>query len=171
MKKYLLAVSMILMLTILLTGCGGKEEPKIDITKMTAFEIASLFVDAGYPIGEIVKYDESTDLNHLLGRPGAYTSKVNFEDTRLKQITLIEAPPTGGTFEVFENEKDAQNRINYLHQIVGTSGPFFQYEYYFDNVYFRIEGVLTPQQALQYEQAFTDLTEGNLPETYIEWSE
>ena len=170
MKKYLLIITTILMFTVLLTGCG-KEEPKLDITKMSASELVTIFVDAGYPIGEIVTYDESTDLNHLLGRPGAYISKSSFADTRLKQNTLIESSPLGGTFEVFENEKDAQNRISYLHQIVGTSGPFFQYEYFYKNIYFRIEGAFTPQQALQYEQAFTNLTEGNLPETYVDWSE
>lgn len=154
-----------------LSGCSKVDENKLDVTNMTSSELVAIFVDAGYPIGEVEDYTAESDLNHLLGRPGAYTSKTTFADSRLKQITLFEAPPLGGTFEVFDNEADAQNRISYLHQIVGTSGPFFQYEYSYKNVYFRIEGALTPQQALQYEQAFNDICDGDLPQTYVEWSE
>lgn len=165
-------VGLIIFSTLLFVGCDKQsDKDKIDITKMSASEIVAVFVNAGYPIGNVVDYTETTDLNKMLGRPGSYISKTSFADTRLEQLTIADASPVGGTVEVFNNSSDADKRIAYIHGLVGQPGVFFQYEYSYKNVYFRIAGTLTPNQALQYEQAFKSLTEGTLPQTYVEWDE
>ena len=41
MKKHLLAVMTILLCTILLTGCGGKEESKIEENKLAEGDVVS----------------------------------------------------------------------------------------------------------------------------------
>lgn len=177
MKKKLI-VGLLLVVTLLFaTGCGSAatgsvDDPdKIDITKMSSTEIVQKFVDAGFPIGTVSEYTAATDPNKMLGRPNAYSQKTDFADTRLQQIDPTYDPTgtvTGGMIEVFNNETDANTRVAYVHSIVSAPGIFFQYEYSYKNVYFRVEGKLTPDQAAQYGEAFKALQNGELPVPYVE---
>ncbi len=72
--------------------------------------------EAEYPIDNVITYNENNDPNKLLGRPGQYIEKVNFADLRLYQSD--ENNPAGGSIEIFENEKDCQNRVDYLKKSV-----------------------------------------------------
>lgn len=132
----------------------------------TAEEIISKMKEKNTNIGKVVIYNSETDLNKLLGRPGQYTSKITFEDKRIKQTNAnldkelsTEAEinePTGGTIEVFENEKDMKNRKNYVEGF-STTAMFSQYIYSKGNALLRIDGDLTPEQAREYETLFNEI--------------
>src|SRR5947209_3533436 len=49
----------------------------------TAAQIVQELKAKGLLIGEVFSYTAENDLNHLLGRPGQYTGKTEFIDTRL----------------------------------------------------------------------------------------
>lgn len=132
----------------------------------TAEKIISEMKEKNTNIGKVVIYNSETDLNKLLGRPGQYTSKITFEDKRIKQTNAnldkelsTEAEinePTGGTIEVFENEKDMKNRKNYVEGF-STTAMFSQYIYSKGNALLRIDGDLTPEQAREYEALFNEI--------------
>lgn len=132
---------------------------------LTAEEIANLMKEKVENIGTVVVYDETNDLNNLLGRPNQYTSKVTFEDTRLEQsnkdnefLTEEERKePTGGTIEVFANKSDMQKRKDYVEQISTSASIFAQYIYSKGNAILRLEHDLTPEQAKVYETAFNEI--------------
>lgn len=158
MKK----VISLIMVVCLLVGCSNKtntnssSNSKVDITKSTAEEVVNLLKEKVKSIDNIIVYNEENDPNKLLGRPNSYTSKVNFTDNRLEQTDTNN--PKGGSLEVFENDDDCSSRLNYIEdiqksvKIVGT-----QYLYQYKNVLLRIDGDLTPEQAKEYETAFTEL--------------
>jgi hypothetical protein len=114
----------------------------------------------GLPIGAYFVYTAENDVNHLLGRPGQYTSKVNFKDTNIAStnqgadITVS----NGGSVEGFANVKDAQGRFAYI-QSLSTSGNalFAEYEYLDGVVILRVSAQLTPTQAKAYEAALKGL--------------
>ena len=169
MKK-LFAVLMCMTVLLGIGGCStnddgknAKNEEKINITELSAEEICSLFKESGIPISKIIVYNEETDVNELLGRPGSYTSKVNFADQRVGQNDINENP-VGGSFEIFENEKDATKRHEYIESL--ESGPFppNQYKYQYKNILLRVDNALTPKQTKQYEDALTNLQNGEKPD-------
>jgi len=112
----------------------------------------------GLPIGTIYVYTAETDLNHLLGRPGQYTGKAAFTDTRLPvsgdqgaDISVSD----GGSVEVFASVTDVQHRFAYIQQL-STSGNalFAEYEYLDGDAILRVSNALTPAQAAAYKAAF-----------------
>jgi hypothetical protein len=111
---------------------------------------------SGMPIGKMEVYTESNDPNKLLGRPGQYTSKVNFVD---KQATAPDGDTVdvsnGGSVEVFASESDAKNRYDYVSNIAKSSSMFAEYDFRDGNVVLRISHDLTPTQEKQYETALT----------------
>lgn len=161
-KRFFVVLLLTVFMASLIGGCSS-EASKIDITKMTSKEITQLLVDIGFPIENIIDYTAETDPNSLLGRPGAYVSKNNFADIRLEQPGYTSDDPVGGTIEVFEKASDAKERYNYLTSMTSSPGIFFQYSYLYKNVYLRLDGALTPEQAEEYETAFISLQNGELP--------
>jgi hypothetical protein len=111
----------------------------------------------GLPIGEVFSYTAENDLNHLLGRPGQYTGKAEFKDTRIASTNqgVAIAVSDGGSIEVFASTTDAQRRYAYL-QSLSTSGNalFAEYEYLDGVAILRVSSQFTPTQAKAYETAF-----------------
>ncbi|MDO9492850.1 hypothetical protein [Acetobacterium sp.] len=177
MKRNLPLILMSVLVVIMLAGCssggGGsaatETSPKVDIAKMSAEEIVQTFQDAGFPIENIQVLTAETDKGELLGRPNQYTSKVIFEDARSDSPAAGSATEgtAGGSVEVFDNAKDAQARYDYI-QPITENAMFSQYLYLYENVFLRIDGALTPDQAAQYEAAFISLQNGVLPEQFSE---
>lgn len=176
MKRKFTLVVLSAVVMVLLAGCssgsGGsaaavETKPKVDVTKMSAGDIVQTFVDAGFPVGTVTVYTAETDENSLLGRPNQYTSKAKFTDTRTSEPAAGSATENtaGGTIEVFNNEADAQARYDYI-QPITKNAMFSQYLYLYKNVFLRIDGALTPDQAAQYETAFKSLQNGNLPDQF-----
>ena len=110
------------------------------------------------PIGESIEYTAKNDPNDLLGRPNQYTSKVTFEDTRLKPDPMAHKfdVQNGGSIEVFENQENAITRKEYLESIGKGSSPLSEYVYREDTVLLRLSHRLTPNQAEEYEDALKD---------------
>lgn len=171
--KGLLILVTLVMMIMALSGCGESKtasnstNAQNSATKqLNAEEIVSKMKSENSNIGKLVVYTEDTDLNKLLGRPGQYTSKVGFEDKRLEQVNannefLTEEErkePTGGTVEVFNNEKDMLNRKKYIESF-STSSMFSQYVYSKGNALLRIDGKITPTQAKEYEELFNKIVE------------
>jgi hypothetical protein len=123
-----------------------------------ATEVVQALEDEGMPIGQSKSYTAENDPNELLGRPGQYTSKIIFKDTRLKPDPIASEfdVQNGGSVEVFENEDDAIRRQDYLEGITQSFAPFNEYAYREGTVLLRLSHRLTPQQADEYEAALQD---------------
>lgn len=87
-------------------------------------------------------YTAATDPNHLLGRQGGYTSKINWPN---------------GSIEVFSMRAEAQKRKTYLQAFAGT--PFGDgYDYLIGTYLLRIFDSQTPTQAIALEAEFSKIT-------------
>lgn len=140
----------------LLVACGGSSDKSQSLGQAqssSASQIVEKLKARGIPIGESVSYTAETDINHLLGRPNQYLSKVNFHDTRLKKTENFDTS-SGGSVEVFTSADDAQRRAKYIESL-GKGMPMLV-EYSFTNgvVLLRVSKELSPDQAREYERAF-----------------
>ena len=77
----------------------------------SAMAVVSGLAAQGLPVGELVEYTAETDPNELLGRPGGYTSKVNFRDARLDPESADFDVQDGGAVEVFATPEDLEDRV------------------------------------------------------------
>ncbi|MFD0404409.1 hypothetical protein [Kitasatospora sp. NPDC127116] len=97
------------------------------------------------------------DPNHLLGRPGQYTSKVTFTDSRVKEADVegedADSVARGGAVEVFATEADAKARAQYIQGIVKSLPAAVEYDYVRGTVLIRVSKFLTPAQADGYKGA------------------
>ena len=138
------------------TEATTEEETSGQITEVSAQVVdAAAIMDyliANTPnIGNFVEYDEATDTNGLLGRPGQYTSKINFAITTLEQND--ENDPKGGSIEVFANSEDAEARYTYIQEL-GQSMPILaEYDYLNEYVLLRIDYDVLPSEEKVYEEA------------------
>lgn len=125
---------------------------------ITATEVLTVLIDAGLPIGEHLVYTAESDPNELLGRPGQYTSKANFRDTRLVVQNSAEVDiDDGGAVEVFESAQAAQAWAEYI-KTIGESLPMLvNYVLVEENVVVRLSKRLLPEQAEEYRQVLTGL--------------
>lgn len=103
----------------------------------------------------------ATDGNHLLGRPGQYTSKIDFEDTRIKasDVQGVEKGDVtrGGSIEAFANAADAQTRAKYVEAVTKSMPALNEYDYVHGTVLVRVSHLLTPDQAAAYKTAADSL--------------
>jgi hypothetical protein len=156
-----------LLATLLLAaGCGSPSAastatatPKATATPQVAHagqsapQILAGLKAKGLPVGESVTYTDATDLNHLLGRPGQYTGKINFKDTRTPDSgnhdVAIEVGD-GGSIEVFATAADATKRFTYVQGIATSSALFAEYDFQDGLGVLRVSKMLTPAQAQAY---------------------
>lgn len=162
-------LTFIVLSVVLLFGCGTEtmnQQPEAleeeietidDSTTVTDFlteeEVLDRFVIFELPVGETIIYDEETCPNDLLGRPGQYIGKADWEDTRVDQYGDI---LTGGTIEVFEDEATLLKRKEYLEPFL-EEAMFLQYMFIHKNVIVRVDKELTPSQAEEYKDALESL--------------
>ncbi|MER6274014.1 hypothetical protein [Streptomyces sp900105755] len=99
----------------------------------------------------------ANDPNHLLGRPGQYTSKVTFSDSRIAASDTEGLDQgdveRGGAVEVFASADDAARRMTYIQSVTKSMPAFAEYDYRHDTVLVRISKFLTPSQAEAYKKA------------------
>lgn len=148
--KKILSLSVLSLFIFVIQGCGSS-----DASKQTKVEdvLAALKAD-GLPIGDQVVYTAENDPNKMLGRPGQYTGKANFIDTRV-ELTHKEDIDVGngGSVEVFSDDSDAEKRHKYVSSIAKSSSMFNEYDYLAGNIVLRVSSELTPDQAAAYEAA------------------
>lgn len=151
------------LLILFVAACGGGEAPGGSEPRgasATAGDILTALKQRVPTITETIVYDASTDPNSQLGRPGQYTSKSGFYDSRIPADAVTDTQPfpvrRGGSVEVFESGEGAEARADYVGAIVNQPGNPFGAEYLYrsDNVLLRVSGMLTPAQASDYEKAF-----------------
>lgn len=99
----------------------------------------------------------ANDPNHLLGRPGQYTSKVTFADSRVSKADAAGFKAgdveLGGAVEAFASPADAAARAEYIESVTKGSGALSEYDYVHGSVVVRVSRFLTPAQAKQYKAA------------------
>ncbi len=172
MKKKIATIMLASMLVVSATACGGSEGVSNGGEGAIKEEVEPVYEDlvdsqslaeqikaSNSNVGEIEAFDESTDPNGNLGRPGEYISKADFEDTRLEQYGEY---LVGGTIETFENESDCNDRYEYLKTLQDSSLGMLaldQYMYKYDKAIFRIEYDLTPDQAEEYHEQIDTIME------------
>jgi hypothetical protein len=171
MKKLCYAFCALVLLTIL-SACGSQTSATVASTPTkaaptasptptpkTASDILTALKAQKMPIGETFVVTADNDVNKLLGRPGQYTSKVMWKDTR---VTIAYINHTGadidvsdgGSIEVCSTIVDAQNRFKYIQTISKSSSMFAEYEYLDGTAILRVSSQLTPTQAQAYDTAF-----------------
>jgi hypothetical protein len=111
--------------------------------------------EQGLPIHGVIVYDEGSDPNKKLGRPGGYSSKAAFKDGRITAGDVADASKgsveLGGGVEVFRKAETAKVRAKFIQsatqsmQILGS-----EYDYVAGGILLRLSGVLTPAQAKKY---------------------
>lgn len=144
-------------LASLAVGVGSASGPAAGAP--TARQVVLELRAAGLPIGKFKVYSTSTDANHLLGRPGQYTGKVNFRDRRINGGGYGFAVSSGGSVELFTSRSDAKGRFDYVSAIFRSASPAIPGErvYLVGNAVLRLSHVLTPTQAKKYEAALRRL--------------
>jgi hypothetical protein len=134
---------------------GGNEGQR---TSDPAQVLLQEFREAGLPIGQVIALTPENDPNQLLGRPGQYTGKTQFEDTRVNDG---DSNPLalGGSIEVFANPNDAKRRADYVQAITTSSSLFAEYSWLVDSVFLRLDNAFTPTQATEYERVLRETLE------------
>ncbi len=122
---------------------------------VTAEDIAGRLAAAKLPVRDVVSVTAESDDNHLLGRPGQYTSKVFFYDGRHPKRTGDDEGEN--TIEAFNNPIDAKRRHDYVDAMTKDMPMLLQYQYLEGNVLLRLHKVLTPAEAKAYQTALTGM--------------
>lgn len=150
MKK-IIAFLLVFVMLFVLSACGSSE-PKVEITAETAvFSLQEKIPN----VASVVVYNEETDPNENLGRPGQYIGKADFFDDRMK-----DTEDNAGTIEFFSSESDCNDRYEYLCKLSDPELGVFgvnQYIYKYDLAVFRVSFDLTPTQAEEYKAAMDEI--------------
>lgn len=142
-----------------LSACGSSE-PKVEVTAESS--LISLQEKISN-VTSIVAYDEETDPNENLGRPGQYIGKADFFDDRME-----DTEDNAGTIEFFSSKSDCNDRYEYLCKLSDPELGVFgvnQYIYKYDLAVFRVSFDLTPTQAEEYKAAMDEIM-GEVSEQY-----
>jgi 2,4-dienoyl-CoA reductase-like NADH-dependent reductase (Old Yellow Enzyme family) len=143
-----------------LVGCKAStseptkaEAPKVE----TAEQAVKALLGAGLPVADIKVITPETDENNMMGRPGGYTSKAYFADTRhpptQDKLVIVE-----NNIEGFSSEDDAQRRADYVTEIAKSMPMMAQYVYRSGKFVLRLDRALLPDQAKAYEAALAKVT-------------
>ncbi|WP_261554052.1 PGRS family protein [Frankia tisae] len=161
---------------VVLAGCGGGDAVSAPVTgaaaapgthagALTAGQVAIALGREGAPLTSVTVYTAESDPKKLLGRPGGYTSKATFSDTRISPAGLDEgsapdAVDRGGVVEVFPTAEGATARAKFIQATLqGAQGVLgSEYDYTAGPVLVRVTGTLTPAQAAVYERATAGAT-------------
>jgi hypothetical protein len=151
-----------------LAGCGGDATPasgsaspattaSATAANPQAASVVTGMKTAGAPVTLAVTYTAQSDVNHLLGRPGQYTSKAAFTDARVEGAASagkgdVEA---GGGVECLDNKADTEKRAAYVATISQSASMFAEYDWVAGDCLLRLSRYLTPEQASTNVAAFS----------------
>lgn len=125
---------------------------------LTASQVTAALRQAGLPITKVTAYTAADDPNHLLGRPGQYTSKTEFADTGIHG-EAGNGVAAGGSVEVYPAAGQAMTRARYIQRIVQAAPALgVEYDYVAGDVVLRVSGQLTPAEAAGYGKALAKIT-------------
>jgi hypothetical protein len=129
------------------------EAPAPAAAPLTPDRFVAQLQTSGMPVTATVVHTPESDPNKLLGRPGQYTGKINWTDTRTGAAAQGDA-----TIELFADRQTLDARKAYVEPFTKTS-LFAQYLYAHPTrlALMRLPHELTPEQAKQYEDWFNKL--------------
>lgn len=134
---------------------------KAGVPPITAEQVVSALAKAIGTAKQTGVVTAENDGNHLLGRPGQYTSKVDFSDSRIEanNVSGLDAGDVerGGAVEVFATAADAKTRADYIQTVVKNLPMMMEYDYPHGTVLIRVSKFLTPAQAGEYDKAASSL--------------
>jgi hypothetical protein len=142
------------------TAAAGKTAPAAGqpLTAADAFTKISATVKDAKLSGTVTA---ENDPNHLLGRPGQYTSKVTFTDSHIKASDVVDSSKgsvdLGGAVEVFADPAAATARAKYIQAVTKSLPALAEYDYVHGTVLVRVSHYLTPTQAAGYKSAANGL--------------
>lgn len=144
-------ITMVLLTVLALAGCGGNT-PVAQTAPEPATKVAGDIANA-MALGAVTVWTAETDPNHLLGRPGGYTSAATIVD---KRISCTETSTScGATIEMYPTADEALARSEYIQGILGNGGLLgTEYHYFSGPALLRVTGELTPDQAKVYAAKF-----------------
>lgn len=144
-------------------------QPEPAAVAATAENVLLALIGLGAPVTDYVVYTAETDPNELLGRPGGYSGKATFTDSRTADRSTERFDiANGGSVEVFASESEAVRRADYIRSVLDAN-PILGTEYDFisGRVLLRLSPGLTPDEAAEYEDwlvaALQSLSEGVMP--------
>jgi hypothetical protein len=163
--KRTLTVATGALLLVGLTACSSnsgnsteKAAPTKPLTATTAFQRIAAAVPTAKLSGTVTA---ANDPDHLLGRPGQYTSKVTFTDSRIKAADVVDpskgSVDLGGEVEVFGDAASAKARAKYIQTVTKSLPALAEYDYVHGAVLVRVSHYLTPAQAGGYKSAAAQL--------------
>ncbi len=120
---------------------------------ITAQAVLDAFKTAGLPLQDVQIYTADNDPNELLGRPGQYTGKANWNDGRHP----TDDPEGANTVEAFPDETSMIKRRDYIASVTGNSPMLLQYLLAHRNVLVRLDKQVNPDQAAEYKRALEAL--------------
>jgi hypothetical protein len=123
----------------------------------SAQDLASVLISKGLPIANIEVFTPKTDPNKLMGRPGQYTSKIAFADTRYPESDS-DFVGSDNTIEGFASIADAKKRADYVIRVTQSSPMFVQYVYHSGRFVLRLDRSLEPDDAKAYQAAMLAAT-------------
>jgi hypothetical protein len=134
-------------------------QPKKTVTIATSGELVRALNRRVGRIRVIKTYTAANDPNDLLGRPGGYSSKTAFADSRVKSAdrdtSEKDAIINGGSVEVYSTPSGAKKRAKYLRGILDGSNIFgTEYDYVSGTALLRLSQALTPAQARTYQKVW-----------------
>ncbi|MBA2473688.1 MAG: hypothetical protein H0W70_12355 [Actinobacteria bacterium] len=166
-----IAAALVIALVLTAGACGKGDDKPVDTAvassaattvtspaakARTAGEIVANLKTNGLPIAETTVYTAADDPNDQLGRPGGYTSKASWHDTRVETQTDFDVTG-GGSVEVFGTETDAQKRYDYVDSITHGNAMLNEYHWRHGVIFLRVSKELTPDQADGYKRALDRL--------------
>ena len=156
---------LVALLCVALVGCGAGQDAQTPVAqkevKPPTAEEAMQALQLQFPeaFEKVIVYDEQSDPNGLLGRPGQYIGKADFIDSRIEMNqnpTMTDEMKEGGTLECFENESTCNSRYEELCRLSGADMGAFgvnAYIYKYDQAIFRVSYDVTPSDAAAYQTA------------------
>lgn len=147
-RTVLLAV----MVSTSLAACSQEsEQPRAAASPASVADaagVAQALKQAGLPVTGLVAVTAATDRDHLLGKPGSYTSKVTFRDARHSGTGL----DTENVIEVFATVPDAMRRGEQLTQNAdAATRDMIQ-----GRAYLRLAPAILPAEADGYRKVMLD---------------
>ena len=135
-----------------LAACSQEsEQPRAAATPAQvadAATVAQALKQAGLPVTGVVAVTADTDRDHLLGKPGSYTSKVMFRDARHPGTGL----DTENVIELFATVPEAMRRGEQLTQNAdAATRDMIQ-----GRAYLRLAPAILPAEADAYRKAMLD---------------
>jgi hypothetical protein len=156
--------SLVLALLLATAACSNAEtedQPGAEVTvPANADDVLKRLTGAGLPVKDVEVLTVATDSNHLMGRPGQYTSKADFYDARHPKAA-DGSDDNENTVEVFPDAASAKARHDYIDQVTKGVPMLLQYQLLRGNVLIRFDKVLLPAEVEAYKQALNKAVPAN----------